>query len=154
MTDTALDATWQYTTENGKHNVSLYGSAIHEHLSLHATSVLSGSNPSDTLNTYRLTSSYYFEAVSGATLTRFVTKGSTDAALYDSGRPDSAGWTVQADYSPFGTEKSFAWPYFTPRFFAQYTAYDKFNGLSKNFDGTGRDAADNNTLYAGIWAAF
>ena len=40
------------------------------------------------------------------------------------------------------------------RFFVQYTAYDKFNGLSKNYDGTGRNASDNNTLFLGTWLTF
>jgi hypothetical protein len=39
-------------------------------------------------------------------------------------------------------------------FFVQYTMYDKFNGLKDNFDGTDRNASDNNTLYTGIWFAF
>jgi len=29
----------------------------------------------------------------------------------------------------------------------QYTAYETFNGASHNYDGYGRNAADNNTLY-------
>lgn len=34
----------------------------------------------------------------------------------------------------------------------QYTIYNKFNGASSNYDGFGRDASDNNTLYALVWA--
>ena len=33
------------------------------------------------------------------------------------------------------------------RFSLQYTAYETFNGASQNYDGKGRNAADNNTLY-------
>jgi hypothetical protein len=29
----------------------------------------------------------------------------------------------------------------------QYVLYNKFNGAHTNYDGSGRDAADNNTLY-------
>jgi hypothetical protein len=36
----------------------------------------------------------------------------------------------------------------------QYTAYTKFNGLSGNYDGTGRNASDNNLLFTGMWFAF
>jgi hypothetical protein len=35
----------------------------------------------------------------------------------------------------------------------QYTIYDKFDGASSNYDGTGRNASDNNTLYLFLWAA-
>jgi hypothetical protein len=47
-----------------------------------------------------------------------------------SGRPDSAGWIYQLDYLPWLNTK----------FSAQYIAYDKFNGASSNYDGSGRDA--------------
>ena len=34
---------------------------------------------------------------------------------------------------------------------AQYTMYNKFNGKSTNYDGSGRNASDNNTLYLMLW---
>jgi hypothetical protein len=34
-----------------------------------------------------------------------------------------------------------------------YTLYDKFDGASSNYDGSGRNASDNNTLYFFIWTA-
>jgi hypothetical protein len=37
---------------------------------------------------------------------------------------------------------------------AQYTAYDKFAGASSNYDGFGRDASDNDTLFLYVWAAY
>jgi len=40
------------------------------------------------------------------------------------------------------------------RFGAQYTAYDKFGGASNNYDGFGRNASDNNTLFLYVWAAY
>lgn len=36
----------------------------------------------------------------------------------------------------------------------QYTAYDKFGGASRNYDGFGRNASDNNTLFLYVWAAY
>ena len=36
----------------------------------------------------------------------------------------------------------------------QYTRYDKFNGASRNYDGSGRNASDNNTLFFYVWAAY
>ena len=37
---------------------------------------------------------------------------------------------------------------------AQYTAYDKYGGASKNYDGFGRNASDNDTLFLYVWAAY
>jgi hypothetical protein len=36
----------------------------------------------------------------------------------------------------------------------QYTGYRKFNGVRRNYDGFGRDATDNNTLYLLAWLMF
>jgi hypothetical protein len=35
----------------------------------------------------------------------------------------------------------------------QYTMYDKFNGGDHNYDGFGRSANDNDTLYLFAWLA-
>ena len=40
------------------------------------------------------------------------------------------------------------------RLLAQYTAYTKFNGASSNYDGSGRNARDNNTFYLLGWLMF
>jgi hypothetical protein len=37
---------------------------------------------------------------------------------------------------------------------AQYTAYGRFNGASTNYDGFGRNARDNNTLFLYSWLAY
>jgi hypothetical protein len=37
---------------------------------------------------------------------------------------------------------------------AQYTAYSRFNGASQNYDGFGRNARDNNSLFLYLWAAY
>jgi hypothetical protein len=156
--DYALDATYQFTSENGKHSVSVYGSALREHANLAATYASSGSaNPTDNLTNLRANVSYYYNNTYGLTFGPFSTTGSADAMLYANpvnNKPDTTGWTLQADYTPFGAPDSFGYPYFNVRFFMQYTAYDKFNGLSSNYDGTGRNASDNNTLFTGMWFAF
>src|SRR6266446_8331410 len=35
----------------------------------------------------------------------------------------------------------------------QYTVYTKYDGATTNYDGTGRNASDNNTLYLFLWLA-
>ncbi|HET7033123.1 MAG TPA: cytochrome C, partial [Casimicrobiaceae bacterium] len=37
------------------------------------------------------------------------------------------------------------------RFALQYTGYREFNGARSNYDGLGRNARDNNTLYLILW---
>jgi len=32
--------------------------------------------------------------------------------------------------------------------------YNRFNGSQRNYDGAGRNASDNNTLYLQAWLAF
>jgi hypothetical protein len=149
MVDNALDATYQFSS--GDHNVSVYGSALHENQDLSATNALLGStNTRDTLNNYRANASYYYKNAYGLTVGRFVLNGSSDALLYadsTNSSPNSAGWTMQADLTPFGTENSFGYPNLNARFFVQYTAYDKFNG-------TASAASANNTLFLGTWLAF
>jgi hypothetical protein len=36
----------------------------------------------------------------------------------------------------------------------QYTTYGVFNGVSQNYDGTGRNANDNNSLFFYVWGAY
>jgi hypothetical protein len=36
----------------------------------------------------------------------------------------------------------------------QYIIYNKFNGAHSNYDGFGRNASDNNMLYALAWVMF
>jgi hypothetical protein len=60
------------------------------------------------------------------------------------GSPDSRGLKIEFDYVPWLNTK----------IGLQYTAYLEFNGASKNYDGFGRSASDNNTLYAFLWTAF
>jgi len=45
-------------------------------------------------------------------------------------------------------------PWQNLRFQFQYVAYSKFNGASRNYDGAGRNASDNNTLYFLTWVLF
>jgi hypothetical protein len=45
-------------------------------------------------------------------------------------------------------------PWENTRIGLQYTGYSKFNGGSSNYDGSGRKASGNNTLFAFVWLAF
>jgi hypothetical protein len=60
------------------------------------------------------------------------------------GKPDTRGWTLEAFWTPV--------QYL--RVGAQYTAYTRFNGLASNYDGFGRNASDNNSLFLYVWGAY
>jgi hypothetical protein len=82
----------------------------------------------------------------------FSTTGDTDAILYspgpvfgsNTGSPESKGFILQVDYLLKENYK----------FSLQYTIYNRFNGTDTNYDGVGRDASDNNTLYFLVWLMF
>ncbi|MDI7776267.1 hypothetical protein [Asticcacaulis sp. EMRT-3] len=155
--DAAIDGTWQVSSADGKHSLSAYVSMLHEHQSLRATYALGASaNPTNTMDSFKANVSYYYDNMYGLTIGRFDIRGSADALLYGSpnGKPDSSGYISQVDFTPFGKIGDIGYPYANIRVFVQYTAYDKFNGQSQNYDGTGRKASDNNTVFTGLWFAY
>ena len=56
------------------------------------------------------------------------------------GSPTGAGYI--ANFS--------VWPWQNLQLAAQYTGYTRFNGGSTNYDGSGRNASANNTVYLDI----
>lgn len=151
--DLGLDAEYQYFGQKGQ--LSLLGRYIHEDAQWDASQPLgNASNSSDSLNTFSLTANYLYDKTYGISGNAALTTGGADATLYGSrnGKPDTQSFTVQLSYLPFNKNggPSF-WPWFNPKFVAQYTAYTKFNGASTNYDGTGRNASDNNTFYLAAW---
>ena len=154
FTDYAFDLQYQYIAN--PHLISLETTWIHENQDWNAD-YASGmtSNPSDTLKTYKANANYYYRSrygTFGGTLGYFSTTGDSDPLLYSpdpvdgsqTGSPDSKGFIFEADYVLMEKYK----------FSLQYTAYTQFNGASSNYDGFGRDASDNNTLYFVAWLMF
>jgi hypothetical protein len=114
-------------------------------------------NRNQTLTSLNLNLSYYRAQTWGGTLGLFSARGSTDASLHGdsaSGKPNTSGEILQLDYTPFGKEGSWLAPNMNLRLGLQYTAYNRFNGGSSNYDGAGRKASSNNTLAALVWLAF
>ncbi len=158
--DAALDAQYQYISD--EHTFTAQTTYIWEKQKYNASYPVTQStgsgygagptpdNPSDNLRTFRLKGSYYYQRKYGTTLAVFQTTGSADAGLYgtdSSGNalsPNSSGYIAELDYLPLQNV----------RLLLQYTGYNKFNGARQNYDGTGRNAADNNTLFADVWVAF
>jgi len=158
--DTGADASLQYA--HGPHTITLNGTYTHEHQN-RAASFASGTavNPTGRLNSTALNSSYYYNGHYGLTLARFDLRGSRDEGLFApapasgsvTGKPNSSGTTLQADWTPFGAKDSWQAPWANVRFGLQYTMYDKFNGAARNYDGFGRNARDNDTLFLFMWVA-
>lgn len=145
--DTGIDAQYQYITSND--SFALHAAYIHEQQNLNASNALGLSGPSDHLNYWNVNASYYWDGAYGPTLAYFNTMGSADPVLYApapltgsaTGSPDSSGWIAQWTWLPA----------MNVQVTAQYILYDKFNGSSSNYDGSGRKASDNNTLYLALW---
>lgn len=160
--DVGVDASYQFLGTR-QHIASLYSSYIHEDQKLNA-SFANGDAADRTgrLTEFVLNASYYYDQTWGLTVGRFDTKGSRDAGLYapgpDSGSrlasPNTAGYIVQADWSPWGKEDSWQAPWANLRLGAQYVIYRRFNGAEDDYDGSGRNASDNNTLFLFAWTSF
>ena len=151
FTDYGIDAQYQYIID--PHIVSAEASWIHERQNWDASHPAGdAANSSDHLNSFHGTLSYFYHCKWGGTLGYFATIGSTDTGLYApdpvegslSGKPDSRGYTLELDYLPW--EKA--------RIGVQYTHYAKFNGGDSNYDGFGRSASDNDTVYLYTWLLF
>lgn len=151
-TDAAIDA--EVEQRQGVATWIGRASYIHERQQLSATEASGGAdNVDQNLSTARVSVAYLPNLRYGLTLGYFQTNGSTDSALYPAeamvgsrtGSPNSSGLIGELDYN--------AWQ--NARLSLQYTAYNKFNGSSSSYDiAFGRNASNNNTLYAYLWFAF
>jgi hypothetical protein len=159
--DVGFDVTYQYVNDTGS-ALSADFTVIHEKQTLDATFAGGGSaNSNNHLNTVGFDLTYAYQQTYVASFGLFNTSGSTDMGLYApnpgdgslSGSPDSRGYIVQVEYVPFGKLDSFAKPWLNLRLGLQYTAYQRFNGAGSNYDGFGRSASDNNTLFGFFWFA-
>ncbi len=150
---TDFGADLQYELNLGSDALSVYASYIHEKQELNATFASEGSqNKTNDLNQIKINASYFFLQRLNLTLGYFATSGTADNVLYPSGalngnyggKPDSDGLIAEFGYLPW----------LNTRFSLQYVFYNKFNGASANYDGFGRDAAHNNTIYFLTWFMF
>ncbi|OIQ75001.1 hypothetical protein GALL_433400 [mine drainage metagenome] len=98
------------------------------------------SGTSDTTDTLRAKVSYVYQAKYGGSLGYFDLTGSTN----NQGDPATSGMTYEA----------FLIPKQNIRVGVQYTAYNKYQGATSNYDGAGRNASDNNSLFLYAWFAY
>jgi hypothetical protein len=150
--DLGFDAQYQYVTD--LHRVGAQLNFIHERQLLDATFAAGGSsNPSDHLKTLNAKLTYYYLMKYGVTLGYRKTTGDTDAGLYSNGDPIDGSANGSPNSAAVILELNWL-PWRDRRFSLQYTAYTRFNGGSTNYDGFGRNAHDNDTLYFVAWFPF
>lgn len=151
--DVAYDAHYHYL--EGNHSASVGLNVIHEQKNWSSAVQAAGltSNGSDTLKTVRVDFHYYYRLKWGGGLQYFETTGSSNDLIYNNGdalmgsatgSPNSKGWLSELNYFPLENIK----------LALRYTAYQQFNGASANYNGNGRNAADNNSLYLLAWFMF
>lgn len=146
--DYGFDASYQYTG-TGDNTYTANMRYTHENQDLAGSVILGNAMHDNTLNDLRFDASYYWHNTYGGSVGFFDTWGSADPMLYADNRtfkPNSTGFIFQVDATLFGRDAASADPRFNVRVGMQYIAYTRFNGASDNFDGLGRDAADNNTF--------
>ena len=150
--DIGIDSQYQYILD--PHMISAQASYTHERIS--DPNLALAANESNTLKHLRLKATYVYQAKYGASLGYASVKGSADANLYAG---DMTGAT------PFGfgnnTPNTRVWipeAFWTPiqnvRVGLQYYKFTQFAGASNNYDGNGRNASDNNTLFLYVWGAY
>ena len=162
LTDVGADLSYSYTFAD-QSILSSGATFISEHQTLRASEALGlANNPTNSLKTFRAFASYTRDDTYSLTGGYFSTWGSTDTGLYapdpiDGSRrqnPGSAGYLVKGAVIPFGKDHSWLAPWVNLQLGVEYIGYTKFNGAKANYDGFGRDAADNNTVFAFAWFAF
>lgn len=156
-TDLGVDGSFQYYAAN-KDVFTINARYTHQRQDLQASEALGlAASARGSLEDYRIDASYYWRDKIGLTVGGFNTSGTSDASLYSSNRtlkPNSSGVTAQVDDTLFGGGGSPLGPRFNLRLGLQYTAYTEFNGASRNWDGAGANAAQNNTFRVFAWAAY
>jgi len=153
-TDLGFDSQLEHPVKGGGALI-LRSTWIHEWQRLDAfaaESVPGAANLHNHLNTVRVNATYEPNARYGGTLGYFSTDGSRDSVLYapgavfgsGSGRPRTTGAIEELDFNPWENT----------RLALQATQFTQFNGAGRGYDGSGRNAWNNNTLYLLAWIAF
>jgi hypothetical protein len=159
--DLGFDATYQYSS-GGKNSVNANLSFVHESRRLAASFAAEESDAiSNHLSTLHFDVNYAYEQTWIGSLGLFDTSGSRNSGLFGpeeisgsaNGSPDSRGYSLHLEYVPFGKVAAHSRPAVNIRIGLQYIGYQRFNGGSSNYDGFGRSASDNNTLFGFVWVA-
>ena len=134
-----LTAMFSYTHEKQSYNDALWNLS-------NANFTGTFANSSNTLDYLRAKVTYIYQAKYGVSLAHTSIRGSADAVLYGNPTavPDSRLWAPEIFWTPVQNV----------RVGLQYFMWDKYLGAKSNYDGNGRNAKDNNTLFVYVWAAY
>lgn len=160
--DFSIDGGYQFLGDQ-TNIAAIYGIFTHEDQDLRgsfATNRAAGSR--HRLNLVHANVSYFYQQSYGLTVGISNVSGNSDPVLYApapisgsaNGKPNSNAFIVEADWIPFGKDGSWGAPFANLKLGAQYTAYTQFNGGGKNYDGFGRSASGNNSIYLFSWLAW
>jgi hypothetical protein len=161
--DLDFDAQYQHFSDDDTHIVTAQYSFIHENVAWHSGFPVFNDAPYSSMRSQKVKLTYLYQRTYGITGAVFDINGSTDTlrygtggfdqngnALPGNGRPDTAGYILEAQWTP-AFIKLASDPQLTVRFALQYTGYWKFNGAASNYDSSGRNASNNNSLYLYAW---
>lgn len=150
--DFAIDGEYHFTA--GHHLFSAHATRIQEKQRLDAAFAAGhASNASNTLTSTRADVHYWYKRTIGGGFAVFSTTGSKDQSRYNSGEavhgsingsPETSGRMLDLNYLPVQSVK----------LALRYTSYSKFNGAGSNYDGFGRNAKDNNSVFLLGWFLF
>jgi len=166
-TDYSVDAGYQFLGD-GTHIATAQAIYTHENQNLNgSTGIYNNANGSAlgsnyNLNTFQANVSYWYKNTYGLTFGWQKSWGPANPVLYQpaplngsaNGKPNSNDFIIEADWVPFGKEDSFWRPLANFKIGVQYIVYTQFNGGTKNYDGYGRNAGDNNALMLFAWMIF
>ena len=136
----------QYDRTIGKDVFSLRATYVRENAALVASAANGNANPGPHhLNAANVNAAYHFGNRFSGTMGWFLVDGTNDPLLYSqaavsgsaNGGARSEGISANVSY----------WPFQNVDLAVQYTNYTRFNGGNTNYDGAGRNASDNNTVY-------
>lgn len=149
--DVGFDAQYQYVS--APHEFSSHLLFLRERQWLGASFAQGmASNERSVLTKKSLDLHYLYNRTIGGTVQFFSIRGDADPMRYGmgpvmgsaSGSPDTSGWVAEVDYLPAQNVK----------LAIRRTVYRKFNGASVDYDGSGRNASDNNNWYVLAWFMF
>ena len=135
-----IDAQYQYILDPHTVTAQLAYMQSQQTYSDMASTALPNPGLGDTNNVTRAKVSYVYQAKYGGSLSYFNLTGSTNN---------------QSDPSTNGvTYETFWIPKQNIRVGMQYTVYNAYQGATTNYDGAGRNASDNNSMFLYAWFAY
>lgn len=142
--DIGFDAQYQYLLE--PNTFTAQARYIRENIS-DPNNLVFGDSQSANLKSLHLKASYVYQAKYGASFSFFNITGSPDSVAYASSAnfsPATQGWTPEIFWIPVQNI----------RVGVQYTHFTKYLGARSNYDGQGRNASANDTVFLYFWAAY